>query len=103
MRGGGWISIMVLVSLAEPADALERIRRASPTPDEEAQAASEIVMNDGSLQRGDIVVTNRGFFSFKGVGADGYTFEFSQIENPLVPRVRQSVPEVRAGGRLRPQ
>jgi hypothetical protein len=39
-------------------------------------------MNDSLLQKGDIVVTDRGFFVFRGVAADGYTFEFSPVPNP---------------------
>ena len=44
--------------------------------------ASETAMNDSLLQKGDIVVTDRGFFVFRGVAADGYTFEFSPVPNP---------------------
>ena len=39
-------------------------------------------MNDGLLQKGDIVVTDRGYFVFRGVAADGYTFEFAPVPNP---------------------
>ncbi len=34
-------------------------------------------MNDGLPQKGDIVVTDRGFFVFIGLAADGYTYEFA--------------------------
>ena len=48
-----------------------------------ARAASVIIMNDSLLQKGDIVVTDRGFFVFRGVASDGYTYEFFQVPNPL--------------------
>jgi hypothetical protein len=40
-------------------------------------------MNDGLLQKGDIVVTDRGLFVFWGVGSDGYSFEFSSVLSPV--------------------
>jgi hypothetical protein len=40
-------------------------------------------MNDGLLQRGDIVATDRGFFVFRGLAADGYSHDFAPIANPL--------------------
>lgn len=40
-------------------------------------------MNDSLLQKGDIVVTDRGFFVFRGVGTDGYTYDFTEVPNPL--------------------
>ena len=39
-------------------------------------------MNDSRRQKGDIVVTDRGFFVFRGLAADGYTYEFSPVANP---------------------
>ena len=35
-------------------------------------------MNDSLLQKGDIVVTDRGFFVFLGPAPDGVTNEFAQ-------------------------
>jgi hypothetical protein len=40
--------------------------RYAPTQEEEARAASERVLNDDSLQPGDIVSTDRGLFVFRG-------------------------------------
>ena len=60
-----------------------RIRRKPPDPAEIERIASETAMNDSLLRKGDIVVTHRGFFVFKGVGSDGYTFEFSPVPNPI--------------------
>jgi hypothetical protein len=42
-----------------------------------------MVMNDGSLQKGDIVATDRGFFVFRGLSADGVTGDFVPVANPL--------------------
>ena len=60
-----------------------RIKRNLPDLAEAERLASEIAMNDSSLQRGDIVVTDRGFFVFRGLAPDGYTYEFSPIANPI--------------------
>ena len=59
-----------------------RIKRKPPDAAELERIASETAMNDSLLQKGDIVVTDRGFFVFRGVGPDGYTFEFSPVPNP---------------------
>jgi hypothetical protein len=61
-----------------------RIKRKPPDAAEAERIASDIAMNDGLLQKGDIVVTDRGFFVFRGVAADGYTFEFSPVPNPVL-------------------
>ncbi|SDJ65376.1 MULTISPECIES: hypothetical protein [Bradyrhizobium] len=64
-----------------------RIKRNPPDAAEAERIASDIAMNDGLLRKGDIVVTDRGFFVFRGVAADGYTFEFSPVPNPVsVPK-----------------
>ena len=60
-----------------------RIRRKPPDVSEAARIASETIMNDSLLQKGDIVVTDRGFFVFRGVASDGYTYEFSPVLNPV--------------------
>ena len=60
-----------------------RIKRKPPDATEVDRIASETAMNDSLLQKGDIVVTDRGFFVFRGVGPDGYTFEFSPVPNPV--------------------
>jgi hypothetical protein len=59
-----------------------RIKRKRPTGQEADRLLSETVMNDGSLQKGDIVATDRGFFVFEGVAADGVTNIFRPISNP---------------------
>ncbi|WP_271605525.1 hypothetical protein [Bradyrhizobium sp. CCBAU 11434] len=40
-------------------------------------------MNDGHLEKGDIVVTDRGFFAFRGLEEDRYTNNFAPTVNPL--------------------
>ena len=59
-----------------------RIKRKPPDAAEAERIASETIMNDSSLRKGDIVVTDRGFFVFRGVAADGYTYEFSPVPGP---------------------
>jgi hypothetical protein len=60
----------------------ERIKRQPPNEKETARAASEQAMNDGNLQKGDIVSTDHGFFEFRGVMQDG-RFDFVLIPNPV--------------------
>ncbi|MBR0697810.1 hypothetical protein [Bradyrhizobium lablabi] len=40
-------------------------------------------MNDSLLQKGDIVVTDRGYFVFLGVAADGISSVFAPVPNPI--------------------
>ena len=65
------------------AEETSRIKRKPPDAAEAERIASEVIMNDSMLQRGDIVVTPRGFFVFRGVAPEGYTFEFSPVPNPI--------------------
>jgi len=60
-----------------------RIKRKPPDAAEAERIASEIIMNDSLLKKGDIVVTDRGFFVFRGLAPDGYTYEFSPVPNPV--------------------
>ena len=78
------IALIAVISASDSATAVEsiRIQRKPPDAAEAGRIASETVMNDGLLQKGDIVVTDRGYFVFRGVAADGYTFEFSPVPNP---------------------
>jgi hypothetical protein len=43
-----------------------------------------MAMNDTLLQKGDIVVTDRGFFVFRGPAPDGVTNEFARVPDPAV-------------------
>jgi hypothetical protein len=85
---GHWIKYLVAVWVLLAASGSfaqdhGRIKRTVPTELEAARIASDIAMNDGLLQKGDIVATDRGFFVFRGVGADGYTYDFAEVPNPL--------------------
>jgi hypothetical protein len=60
-----------------------RIKRKSPSPTEAAQIASDVALSDSLLRKGDIVVTNRGFFIFRGIGADGISNDFVPVPNPM--------------------
>jgi len=44
--------------------------------------ASESAITDSILRKGDIVVTDRGFFMFRGYLADGVTGDFAPVPNP---------------------
>jgi len=41
-----------------------RIKKKPPTPADAERIVSDMAMSDGTLQKGDIVTTNRGFFLF---------------------------------------
>ena len=71
------------------ATALERIKKKPPTSAEAERIASEQAMNDGTLQKGDIVRTDRGFFVFRGIGPDGYSNDFAPVADPSLSRSRQ--------------
>lgn len=60
-----------------------RIKKKPPTVAEAERIISETAMNDGTLQRGDIVVTDRGFFLYRGMAADGFSNDFVAVPNPL--------------------
>lgn len=76
----------LLLSVTASAQDHGRIKRKPPTNLEADRIASEVVMNDSLLQKGDIVVTDRGFFVFRGLAVDGYTYEFAPVPNPLPGR-----------------
>ena len=82
------ISAMTLSGIAVAAET-GRIKRKHPDASEADRIASETIMNDSLLKKGDIVATDRGFFVFRGVASDGYTYEFSPVPNP-VPAAKPS-------------
>jgi hypothetical protein len=79
------VALLTLSQLGWAAAAEEhgRIKKRPPTPAEAERIASDMVMNDGSLKRGDIVSTDRGFFLYRGLGPDGYSSDFVRVPNPL--------------------
>lgn len=83
-----WVGVVTLIAIFQlGCDAIAgdrgRIKKKPPTSSEVDRIASDTVMNDGSLRRGDIVSTDRGFYLYRGLGPDGYTNEFVRIPNPL--------------------
>ncbi len=82
---------LLLVAIFQPGFAAcaqqhERIKKKPPTPVEVERMASDMVMNDVSLHKGDIISTDSGFFLYRGLGPDGYTNDFVRVPNPLSPR-----------------
>jgi hypothetical protein len=81
------IKCLVVLLLLQPICCVSadtgRIKRKPPGAAETERIVSDMVMNDGSLQKGDIVVTDRGFFVFRGLAADGVTGDFMPVANPL--------------------
>jgi hypothetical protein len=90
--GAQALTVALLVGAATAAFSQEngRIKRRRPTPQETERLMSETVMNDGSLQKGDIVATDHGFLVFEGIAADGVTFEFRPIASPAENIARKS-------------
>jgi hypothetical protein len=70
------VVLVVILQGASAASALERINTRPPTSAEAHRIASELAMDDSTLQKGDIVSTDRGFFVYRGIGADGETRTF---------------------------
>lgn len=82
------ICLFVVLGLIVPgpglaAEQYERIRRPPPSAAEADRIASDTAMNDSLLQKGDIVVTDRGYFVFLGVAADGISSVFAPVPNPI--------------------
>ena len=78
------LACCLLSVVAASAQEHGRIKRKPPTNLEAERIASEMVMNDSLLRKGDIVVTDRGYFVFRGLAVDGYTYEFSPVPNPVL-------------------
>jgi hypothetical protein len=86
--------ILLVILMLQPvfgasAEEHGRIKKKPPTAVEAEHIASEMVRNDGSLQKGDIVATDRGFFLFRGLAPDGINNEFEPVPNS--PVIRQKV------------
>jgi hypothetical protein len=76
------VALTVAVSLMLPCSA-ERIKKPPPTPAEAERIASDMAKNDSLLRPGDIVATDRGFFVYRALGADGVSGDFVAVPNPL--------------------
>jgi hypothetical protein len=76
--------IPILISgVAASAQEHGRIKRKPPNAVEAERIASDMAMNDSLLQKGDIVVTDRGFFIFRGMASDGISNDFVPVPNPF--------------------
>jgi hypothetical protein len=60
----------------------ERIKRKPPEETERARLASEQVLEDDDLRKGDIISTDHGFFQIRGLNADG-SYDLTPVPNPL--------------------
>jgi len=76
------VSAALVLTSAASAQESGRIKRPPPSAAEAARIASDMAMNDSLLQKGDIVVTDRGFFVFLGPAPDGVTNEFARVPIP---------------------
>ena len=65
-----------------------RIKPKPPTSAEAERQAAEMAMNDSLLRKGDIVATDRGFVVFRGLAADGITYQFEPVQDPT-PAARE--------------
>jgi hypothetical protein len=86
MRHHSQLLLLAMAIFAATAIAEEyspRVKRKTPSPAEADQIASDVALNDFLLRKVDIVVTNRGFFVFRGIGADGISNDFVPVPNPM--------------------
>ncbi|NOJ43692.1 hypothetical protein [Bradyrhizobium australiense] len=64
-----------------------RAQRAAPLQSDQKDAeASERAMNDPTLQRGDIIATDKGFFIFTGKDEERQPHDFRLAPNPALRR-----------------
>jgi hypothetical protein len=81
----GCLLAACLLGLSLEAEAQEhgRFKWKRPTQAEADRVASESALTDSILRKGDVVVTDRGFFIFRGFLPDGTTGDFVPVPNPL--------------------
>jgi hypothetical protein len=75
------LGMAIFTTTAAAEENSPRIKRKSPA--EADQIASDVALNDSLLRKGDIVVTNRGFFAFHGIAADRISNGFVAVPNPM--------------------
>jgi hypothetical protein len=80
------LEMAILATIAVAEEDPPRIKRKPPSPAEADQIASDVALNVSLLRKGDIVVTNRGFFVFRGIGADRISNDFVPAPNPSPAR-----------------
>jgi len=85
MRLLGYVlaACLMVSSFEAGAQGQGRVKWKRPTQADADRMASESAITDSILRKGDIVVTDRGFFLFRGLLADGATGDFVPIPNPL--------------------
>lgn len=74
---------LALLSAGAGAQEHGRVKKKPPNVTEAERIVSDSVMNDGTLQKGDVVVTDRGFFLYRGLAPDGFSYDFAPVPNPL--------------------
>jgi hypothetical protein len=77
------VAMAVFAATARAEEYSPRIKRKPPSAAEADQIASDVALSDSLLREGDIVVTNRGFFVFRGTGVDGTSNDFAAVPNPM--------------------
>ena len=77
------VACLLLPSFEVEAQEHGRVKWKRPTQAEADHMASESAITDIILRKGDIVVTDRGFFMFRGFLADGRTGDFIPVPNPM--------------------
>jgi hypothetical protein len=77
------VAWLLLPPLEAEAQEHGRVKWKPPTQAEADHMASESAITDSILRKGDIVVTDRGFFMFRGFLADGTTGDFVPVPNPM--------------------
>jgi hypothetical protein len=77
------VAWLLLPPRAAEAQEHGRVNWKRPTEAEADHMASESAITDSILRKGDIVVTDRGFFMFRGFLADGRTGDFVPVPNPM--------------------
>jgi hypothetical protein len=77
------VACLLMLPFAAGAQEHGRVKWKRPTQAEADRMASESAMTDSILRKGDIVVTDRGFFMFRGFLADGMTVDFVPVPNPM--------------------
>ncbi|SHH50086.1 hypothetical protein SAMN05443248_5018 [Bradyrhizobium erythrophlei] len=77
------VACLLLPSFEAEGQEHGRVKWKRPTQAEADHMASESAITDIILRKGDIVVTDRGFFMFRGFLADGWTGDFIPVPNPM--------------------
>ena len=77
------VACLLLPSFEVEAQEHGRVKWKRLTQAEADPMASESAITEFILRKGDIVVTDRGFFMFRGFLADGRTGDLIPVPNPM--------------------